>query len=92
MYNARLENTHAFQWPPPDVTLWDLQLNKFEQARTDHHEMSLARGAGPRSDVWGYLPVEHVMLPTHPPPRQTDACENVTFPQHRIQAVKIRSL
>ena len=35
-------------------------------------------------------PMMHVMLPTlPPPPTQTDACENITFPQLRLWAVKM---
>ena len=60
------------------------------------------RGLVPRSDVWGegvtYLvtyPMMHLMLPNTPPSlltdRQTDTCENITFPQLRLQAVKMWS-
>ena len=57
-----------FQWPPPDVTLWGSEMDKFEQVSNDHHHMSLAGGPGlmsggnggqggwgPRSDVHGRL-------------------------------------
>ena len=59
-------------------------MNKFEQVSSDDHQMSLAR----ESQVW--CPGEGV--PTWPfpggtppcdlppPPGQTDACENITFP------------
>ena len=59
------------------------QMNKFEQVSSVDHQMSVA-GKGrqvPRSDVKGKdVPyISHVMyLTTH---GQSDACENITFPQ-----------
>ena len=32
-------------------------------------------------------PIMHLMLPTYTPREQTDACENITFPQLRLRAV-----
>ena len=33
-------------------------------------------------------PMMHVMYLTNPPPGQTDACENITFPELRLLVVK----
>ena len=77
------------------------KMNKFEQVSTDDHQRSLMGGGVPRSDVWGYptwpflgrggtLPCDlspwciwcYLALP-----QQTDAYENITFPQLHLGAV-----
>ena len=84
-----LRNLMCFQWPPPDVgprgrgVRVGNQLNNFEQASNDPHQMSLEEGrslgltsrrrGGGRSDVPYPVayPMMHLMLPTPPPDRQT---------------------
>ena len=59
------------------------RMNKFKQVSSDHHQMSLVGG----TDHVTYT-MMHLMLPTHSP-EQTDACENITFPQTYLPAVKM---
>ena len=69
-----------FQWPPPDVTPGDPQMNKFDQVSSDHHQMSLAGGSlgliSPYLTIWGgSLPsdLSHDAFDVNPPPNeQTD--------------------
>ena len=63
-------------------------MNKFEQLSSDDHQMSVAGGGV------GYLLCD----PSHDPCdiylspyEQIDACENITFPQLHLRAVKIKS-
>ena len=62
---------------------------------SDHHQKSLAggedRSPGLTFRRYPYHvthPMKHLMLPI-PPCEQTDACENITFPQLCLWAVKI---
>ena len=71
-------------------------MNNFEQVPGDHHYMSLVRVSpglmsGEGYPTWPFQqgipchvthPLMHLMLPTPPPPcGETDACENIAFPQ-----------
>ena len=46
MHTAHLETVLQFQWPQPDVSPGDPQMNKFEQVSSNHHQISLAGRGG----------------------------------------------
>ena len=56
------------------------QVNKFEQVFSDDHQMSVVE-----REVGNYSTMDnsHMVAPLG----QTDACENITFPQLRLRAV-----
>ena len=74
----------------PDVTLWDLQLTKFQHrpALITHQMCDVATGACPRSGMSGCI--SHVAISldacdvTYPPAPTLTVCyvNNVTFLQH----------
>ena len=71
------------------------EMNKFEQVSNDHHQMPLAAEGEwspdlmPRSypTIW---PIPWCIWCYLSPRGQTDACENITFPQLHLRAVKTR--
>ena len=74
----------------------DPEMNNTEQVSSDDHQMSAAGVSGyPRFHVGGVpynvtYPMMHVMLPIPLPCKQTDAFENMTFPQLLLRAVITR--
>ena len=68
-------------------------MNKFEQVSSDDHQMSVAGGryTGLMSGGGGTLPCDlsHDAFDHTYPREQTDACENITFPQLRLRVVII---
>ena len=82
-------------------------MNKFEQASSDHHQMSLVWRVGPKvwcaggevgpqiwsgggvgPEVWCDLSYDAFDITYSESNKQTDPCENITFTQLHLQAVK----